>query len=66
MTRFYDTSEAAKELGGKLSPRTLEKWRVQGCGPTFTKLGSRVVYAETDLQSWAESQRRRSTSRVST
>jgi len=39
-----------------------DKWRVSGRGPTFCKLGSRVVYWESDLRSWAAAQRRRSTS----
>ena len=28
----------------KISPRTLERWRWAGQGPTFVKLGGRVVY----------------------
>ena len=30
---FHDTQGAAKLLGDKLSPRTLEKWRLTGAGP---------------------------------
>ena len=59
--QFTDTEGAAKSLGN-ISPRTLEKWRVQGKGPTFSKFGSRVVYSERDLQAWADAQRRQSTS----
>lgn len=58
---FHDTEDAAKQLG-KLSPRTLEKWRVQGLGPAFRKFGRKVVYSERDLQTWAEAQKRNSTS----
>jgi hypothetical protein len=61
MTKFYDTKDAAKKLE-RLSPRTLEKWRVEGNGPPFRKFGRKVVYAESDLESWAEGQRRTSTS----
>jgi hypothetical protein len=42
-TRYVRTHEAARLLG--LSPRTLEKYRCHGSGPTFRKLGGRVVYA---------------------
>jgi hypothetical protein len=60
---FHDTESAAKKLG-TLSPRTLEKWRLTGEGPVFRKFGKRVLYAESDLQAWAEAQRRTSTSNV--
>lgn len=49
--RFLRTPEAARFLG--LSGRTLEKHRTFGTGPTFRKIGGRVVYALDDLQSWA-------------
>ena len=51
---------AAEFLG--LSPKTLERFRVEGRGPSFLKLGRRVVYSREDLVEWAEAQRRRSTS----
>lgn len=50
--RYLRTPEAARFLG--LSDRTLEKHRVYGTGPTYKKLGGRVVYAVRDLQAWAE------------
>jgi hypothetical protein len=37
-----------------LSPRTLEKQRVQGGGPRFRKFGRRVMYALVDLETWAD------------
>jgi hypothetical protein len=57
---FLSNDQAASFLN--LSPRTLEKLRVVGGGPTFSKLGRRVVYAREDLQSWATAKRRASTS----
>ena len=50
--RYLRTQEAAKFLG--LSERTLEKHRTYGTGPTYRKLGGRVVYAVEDLQAWAD------------
>ena len=50
--RFLRTPEAARFLG--LSGRTLEKHRTYGTGPTYKKIGGRVVYALPDLQSWAD------------
>ena len=46
--RYVRTHEAARILG--ISPRTLEKYRCHGSGPTFRKLGGRVVYAVGDLE----------------
>lgn len=28
----------------RLSPRTLEGWRLKGVGPTYVRIGSRVIY----------------------
>ena len=58
--RFVATAQAAGYLG--LSPRTLEKLRVRGGGPTYAKFGRRVVYAVEDLDRWAAERRRDSTS----
>lgn len=58
--RYVRTHEAASLLG--LSPRTLEKYRCHGSGPTFRKLGGRVVYAVEDLEAWADQAACRSTS----
>ena len=59
-TTYLDTRAAAAHLG--LSPRTLDRYRVSGEGPAFYKLGTRVRYRLADLEAWAESRRRRSTS----
>ena len=50
--RYLRTPDAARYLG--LSPRTLEKHRTFGTGPTYRKIGGRVVYAIDDLQAWAD------------
>jgi hypothetical protein len=50
------TVEAAKVL--RLSPRTLERHRVQGTGPRYMKAGrglrARVLYDLADLTNWVE------------
>ncbi len=54
------TKKAADLLG--VSPRSLEKWRLIGCGPAYRKLAGRLVrYALTDLDDFA-GDRRNSTS----
>lgn len=50
--RFLRTKEAAAFLG--LSARTLEKHRTYGTGPSYRKLGGRVVYTIHELEAWAE------------
>ena len=50
--RFLRTPEAARFLG--LSGRTLEKHRTYGTGPTYRKIGGRVIYALDDLKARAD------------
>ena len=58
--RYLRTPEAATFVG--LSIRTLEKHRIYGTGPRYSKLGGRVVYRLEDLQAWVESGAKASTS----
>src|SRR6185437_11285145 len=58
--RYLRTTEAARFLG--LSGRTLEKHRTYGTGPSYRKLGGRVVYALEDLKAWADRGSKTSTS----
>jgi len=44
--------EAAAFL--KRSPRTLEKWRRNGYGPRFSRVGRGVVYRKHVLLAWLE------------
>ena len=53
MKEYLTCTQAALLLN--LSPRTLEKFRVNGGGPAFHKFGSRVRYLRTDLNHWADS-----------
>ncbi len=45
-----------------VSPRTLERWRVEGIGPQFTRAGRRILYRMTDVDCWLEQNVRGSTS----
>ena len=38
--------------------RTLERWRHVGGGPVFVKIGRKVAYRLTDIQSYLDQQRR--------
>ena len=57
--RYLRTPEAARFVG--LSIRTLEKHRIYGTGPRYSKLGGRVVYALEDLKAWADRGAKKST-----
>jgi excisionase family DNA binding protein len=54
------TEEAARFL--RLQKQTLEAWRLRGSGPTFVKLGRRVVYRREALEEFMSERERRSTS----
>ncbi len=49
-TRWLDTATAAAFLGR--STATLATYRWDGTGPTFRKVGRRIVYAMGDLEAW--------------
>nr|WP_081775388.1 helix-turn-helix domain-containing protein [Acetobacter persici] len=58
--RYLRTPDASRFVG--LSIRTLEKHRIYGTGPRYSKLGGRVVYRVDELQAWVESGARAHTS----
>lgn len=55
--RYLDTGAAAAYVG--LSPSTLNRMRVEGGGPRYAKLGSRVVYDVHRLDAWTEAHKQR-------
>lgn len=50
MSKKLNTHQAAAFLG--LKPCTLEAWRCRKIGPRYSKLGSRVMYDESELETW--------------
>lgn len=58
-----ETYLSTEKLAGRLSvsPATLVKWRWEGKGPRFVKLGRRVVYRLSDVESYINEQVRAST-----
>ena len=32
-----------------IAPRTLERWRAEGCGPQFVRIGRHIRYRQTDI-----------------
>ena len=64
MVLMTETS-AASYLAGKekpLSVKTVQRWRLDGKGPQFLKIGRLVRYAQEDLDKYLAGQVRRSTS----
>ena len=59
-SRYLRTAVAAEYIG--LTKSTLEKLRLTGGGPVFSKLGRTVVYDRADLDTWVAARRRESTS----
>ena len=53
---------AAQRLG--VSEASLARWRCDGSGPPFVKIGGKVGYLDEDLDSFLEGARRRSTARA--
>ena len=45
----------------KISPRTLERWRWKGQGPSFLKIGGRVIYRLDDVEAYENGRRCEST-----
>jgi predicted DNA-binding transcriptional regulator AlpA len=60
MDSLLNQKQAAKILG--LSVRTLERHRVAGTGPRYSRLGRLIRYRPGDLTEWVEGNLRYSTS----
>ena len=63
MKALHPQQFAAEYLGQ--SGRTLERWRVEGRGPEYVKLGKKVFYTDSALEAFVEKCKRQSTSQRS-
>ena len=45
-----------------VSVKTLQAWRLRGCGPVYRKIGRSCLYEEKDLEDFVEGSKRKSTS----
>ncbi len=64
-TTIFDEEAAAEYLGGEdnpLSDRTMQRWRQDGSGPIYIKLGRLIRYRQTDLDHFLDSNACSSTS----
>ena len=64
MPQLITPSDAAILLC--VSPATLRKWRWEGKGPKFIKIGRKVAYRDSDINAFIDSQVRCSTSDLGT
>jgi len=49
---IFEERGAGAYLGGDdkpISPRTLQRWRQQGLGPKFCRIGNQIRYRQCDL-----------------
>lgn len=60
MTDYLTQEEAAQFT--RLSPRTLERMRLTGTGPRYSKAGRRVIYSRRAIEKWLEGRTYKSTS----
>jgi hypothetical protein len=54
---LYDEEAAGRYIGGTESPistRTMQRWRLEGVGPVYVKLGRLVRYRRHDLDVFLE------------
>ncbi len=56
---LLDTARAAEFLG--IAKQTMARWRVDGQGPPFIKVGGAVRYRPDDLNVWLDARRARHT-----
>ena len=52
---YYNTS--SPELRKIAAKQTLAKWRHEGRGPSYIKIGSKILYKGSDALQWLESQK---------
>jgi hypothetical protein len=57
----YLTPDEASQLIGA-AKQTMARWRVEGIGPQFIRVGRKIMYAVEDLILWMNSRRVSSTS----
>jgi hypothetical protein len=50
LSEYFTQEEAATEL--KVTERTLDRWQRLREGPPITRLGRRILYRRSSLQTW--------------
>jgi predicted DNA-binding transcriptional regulator AlpA len=55
--RLLRPDEAGERLSG-ISAKTLERWRAEGYGPDYVRVGRRILYRSSALDAWVDAQSR--------
>jgi hypothetical protein len=50
LASFFTQDELAVELD--VSPKTLDRWALEGKGPAITKVGRRILYSKKAVATW--------------
>jgi predicted site-specific integrase-resolvase len=58
--QYFSPDEAARTIG--VASQTLARWRCEGGGPPFIRVGRKIMYGATDITAWMNSRRMSSTS----
>lgn len=53
--KLYDPKELAQKI--RIAERTIHRWRGEGSGPSYHKIGGRVFYRGEDITAWLEKRR---------
>ena len=68
MTKVESTPAYVPPLGASdlmgVAPQTLARWRCEGGGPPFIRVGRKIMYAVEDITAWMNSRRVASTSEL--
>jgi excisionase family DNA binding protein len=54
MDEFLTEAELAALL--KVTPRTVKRWRAEGTGPSWIRVGRGIRYRRRDVDAWLERQ----------
>ena len=49
---FLTPPQLLERWNRTVSAATLSTWRSRGCGPPYVKIGGRVLYRISDVESW--------------
>lgn len=51
-TKYWTESEVADRL--RVATATVARWRKEGTGPAYTKIGGTLRYSEQDVSDWLD------------
>lgn len=51
-TSYLTPEQVVARFAGRISIRTLANWRYLGNGPSFCRVGGRILYPEDRLNEW--------------